>query len=101
MSSPSVRDVWFPVFLSATWCQGVEHIRCLDSTLLLLSKLLVQVMEDISRRLTKLESATTQATQSVVNESVRSEQSRAETESALAQQRTYQVSLLYHMPLVL
>ena len=79
----------------------LTDIRCLYSTLVSLPKLLVQVMEDISRRLTKLESATTQATQSVVDESVRSEQSRAVTESALAQQRTYQVSLLCHMPLVL
>ncbi|KAL3136878.1 hypothetical protein ABBQ32_006490 [Trebouxia sp. C0010 RCD-2024] len=51
----------------------------------------LKFMEDVVRRLTKLESAMVQATESVENESLRFEQSQLTTESMLAQQRTCQV----------
>ena len=71
--------------------QVLKHIKL--PALISMPELLLQFMEDTARRLTKLESAMAQATQSVESESLRLEQSQVTTESMLAGQCTCQVSL--------
>lgn len=92
MNSPSVQEVWFLVILSAAGVEIHQGPACLP-----LPEPLLQFMEDVVRRLTKLESAMVQATESVENESLRFEQSQLTTESMLAQQRTCQVSFHFHL----